>query len=315
MSKKREYDDDVSAAEHFLFGALSRMVSAILMCPADTIKTRLQFQGRRADVKKYDNFFHAFKVIYREEGLLVFARGLPARLIYLVPAAGISFLSYEQFLYSFRKPKEKQNFVWDKILPVFGITFARFIGTSFRTPFDIVKQRMQVQGALSSHPHYQNTVVAAIEVSKLFGFRVMFNSIIIAFMRDAPFSLIYFTTYELAKRLQSKFFGGQRRLNLMNHLVSGACAGAVGAVLTCPMDVVKTRLQTEVALPPENRRYKGIFNAFVTIIRTEGFRGLTKGVGARVLYLTPSAAIVWGCYESLKSISLRFFHKDRKSVV
>jgi hypothetical protein len=41
--------------------------------------------------------------------------------------------------------KEQRSFFWDKLLPIFGITFARFVGTSFRTPFDIVKQRMQVQ--------------------------------------------------------------------------------------------------------------------------------------------------------------------------
>jgi hypothetical protein len=59
-----------------------------LFYSADTIKTRLQFQGKRSDVKKYNNFFHAFRVIWKEEGLLAFARGLPARLIYLLPAAG-----------------------------------------------------------------------------------------------------------------------------------------------------------------------------------------------------------------------------------
>jgi hypothetical protein len=36
--------------------------------------------------------------------------------------------------------------------------------------------------------------------------------------------------------------------------------------------------------------------------------GLTKGVGARVLYLTPSAAIVWGCYESLKKLVEKIAH-------
>jgi solute carrier family 25 protein 43 len=75
----------------------------ILFHPADTIKTRLQFQGKRSDVKKYNNFIHAFRVIWKEEGLLAFARGLPARLIYLLPAAGqfnlIKILIFDNLLF------------------------------------------------------------------------------------------------------------------------------------------------------------------------------------------------------------------------
>lgn len=56
---------------------------------ADTIKTRLQFQGPTLrHVTRYDNFFHAFRTILRDEGPRGFARGLPARLTYVTPAAG-----------------------------------------------------------------------------------------------------------------------------------------------------------------------------------------------------------------------------------
>jgi hypothetical protein len=48
----------------------------------------------------------------------------------------------------------------------------------------------KVQGSLGDYPQYRNTFVAALDISKRFGFRVMLNSIVIAFMRDAPFSLV-----------------------------------------------------------------------------------------------------------------------------
>lgn len=44
--------------------------------------------------------------------------------------------------------------------------------------------------------------------------------------------------------------------SLANHLLAGAAAGASGAIATAPMDVIKTRLQTEVSLPRDQRRYK-----------------------------------------------------------
>jgi len=92
---------------------------------ADTIKTRLQFQGTLKHVKHYNNFVHAFRVILRDEGYGGFTRGLPARLTYVTPAAGeyltldvalaraidtsfvtgVSFLCYEKLIAALKKPK------------------------------------------------------------------------------------------------------------------------------------------------------------------------------------------------------------------
>ena len=75
-------------------------------------------------------------------------------------------------------------------------------------------------------------------------------------------------------------------MGLLNHLLAGATAGASGAFVTAPMDVVKTRLQTEASLPRDQRRYKGPINALRTIARDEGLRGLYRGLGARLLYVS-----------------------------
>jgi hypothetical protein len=56
-------------------------------------------------------------------------------------------------------------------------------------------------------------------------------------------------------------------LSTMNHLIGGAVAGAVATTATNPMDVVKTRLQTQSELPIEDRRYKGVIDAFFKIAR------------------------------------------------
>lgn len=46
------------------------------MCPADTIKTRLQFQGKLTNIKRYTGFRHAFVTILSEEGIFGFTRGV-----------------------------------------------------------------------------------------------------------------------------------------------------------------------------------------------------------------------------------------------
>jgi hypothetical protein len=97
----------------------------------------------------------------------------------------------------------------------------------------------------------------------------MFRGAHVALARDIPFSAVYFTTYEAMKDFQRIYFekSSIKELGTVNNLLGGAVAGAVATTFTNPMDVVKTRLQTQSELPLEDRRYKGVIDAFVKIAR------------------------------------------------
>lgn len=89
------------------------------------------------------------------------------------------------------------------------------------------------------------------------------------------------------------------------HLVSGAAAGAVASSVTTPLDVVKTRLQTQhvgvtgggsdgiVAYAQD------VIPTMRRIAREEGKLALLRGMWPRVLYHSPSAAICWATYEAM----------------
>ena len=51
------------------------------------------------------------------------------------------------------------------MLSVLGLASARVLGSAIRTPFDIVKQRMQIQGVLS-RARYKNTFEASMQIAK-----------------------------------------------------------------------------------------------------------------------------------------------------
>jgi len=80
-------------------------------------------------------------------------------------------------------------------------------------------------------------------------------------------------------------------------------AGAISAAVTCPMDVIKTRLQVQSnTSTPSSERYKHSVDAFLRIMREEGYRAFTKGMGARVLWITPGTAITITAYEEVKKL-------------
>lgn len=72
--------------------------------------------------------------------------------------------------------------------------------------------------------------------------------------------------------------------------------------LLCSFDLTCSRLQTQASLPPASRKYTGMFHAFRTILAEEGYRGFLTGLLPRVLYIAPSAAIVWASYEQYKRL-------------
>ena len=79
----------------------------------------------------------------------------------------------------------------------------------------------------------------------------MFNFAHAAIARDAPFALVYFSTYEVMKDVQKRFLPSdfndrKNKLGMINHLLGGAAAGAVASTVTHPMDVVKTCVYIDI---------------------------------------------------------------------
>eukprot|EP01064_Diplonema_japonicum_P031574 TRINITY_DN5701_c2_g1_i2.p1 TRINITY_DN5701_c2_g1~~TRINITY_DN5701_c2_g1_i2.p1 ORF type:complete len:296 (+),score=68.97 TRINITY_DN5701_c2_g1_i2:45-890(+) len=74
---------------------------------------------------------------------------------------------------------------------------------------------------------------------------------------------------------------------------SSACCGAS---VTNPVDVVKIRMQVE------KHKYPGMFSGMKDIARTEGARGLYKGLGASLCREMSYSGIRFGAYESFKEL-------------
>ncbi|KAB5519924.1 hypothetical protein DKX38_024243 [Salix brachista] len=83
----------------------------------------------------------------------------------------------------------------------------------------------------------------------------------------------------------------------------GGMAGITAASATYPLDLVRTR----IAAQRNTMYYRGIWHAFHTICKEEGFLGLYKGLGATLPGVGPSIVISFSVYESLRS----FWHSKR----
>lgn len=61
-----------------------------------------------------------------------------------------------------------------------------------------------------------------------------------------------------------------------SRLMAGCTTGAMAVAVAQPTDVVKVRFQAQIGAGA-NKRYHGTMDAYRTIAKEEGFRGLWKG--------------------------------------
>lgn len=112
------------------------------------------------------------------------------------------------------------------------------------TPMDVVKQRLQ----LKSSP-YKGVCDCVKRVLVEEGVGAFYASYRTTVVMNAPFTAVHFATYEAAKRgLMDVNVDGGDDESLVVHVTAGAGAGALAAVVTTPLDVVKTQLQCQVML-------------------------------------------------------------------
>ncbi|RDI82409.1 Multidrug resistance protein 1 [Venturia inaequalis] len=92
--------------------------------------------------------------------------------------------------------------------------------------------------------------------------------------------------------------------------ICGALGGVASGIVTCPLDVIKTRLQAQGSFRRgpsyavgSSLLYRGMVGTATTIWREDGVRGMYRGLGPMLLGYLPT----WAVYMSVYDISKRYY--------
>lgn len=77
------------------------------------------------------------------------------------------------------------------------------------------------------------------------GLAELFSGYKATLARDLPFSALQFAFYEQEQKM-ARDWVGNKQIGLPLEILTGASAGGMAGVITCPLDVVKTRIQTQL---------------------------------------------------------------------
>ncbi|XP_034523869.1 calcium-binding mitochondrial carrier protein Aralar2 isoform X4 [Ailuropoda melanoleuca] len=283
------------SAYRFGLGSIAGAVGATAVYPIDLVKTRMQNQrstGSFVGELMYKNSFDCFKKVLRYEGFFGLYRGLLPQLLGVAPEKAIK-LTVNDFVRDKFMRKDGSVPLAAEILAGGCAGGSQVI---FTNPLEIVKIRLQVAGEITTGPR-----VSALSVVRDLGFFGIYKGAKACFLRDIPFSAIYFPCYAHVK---ASFANEDGQVSPGSLLLAGAIAGMPAASLVTPADVIKTRLQ--VAARAGQTTYSGVMDCFRKILREEGPKALWKGAGARVFRSSPQFGVTLLTYELLQ----RWFYVD-----
>ncbi|NXP11043.1 UCP3 protein, partial [Thinocorus orbignyianus] len=147
-------------------------------------------------------------------------------------------------------------------------------------PLDTAKVRLQIQGEVriprsSSTVEYRGVLGTLRTMVRTEGPRSLYRGLAAGLQRQMSFASIRIGLYDSVKQLYTP--KGAESTGLAARLLAGCTTGAVAVACAQPTDVVKVRFQATGAMPESARRYSGTVDAYRTIAREEGIRGLWRG--------------------------------------
>ena len=168
-------------------------------------------------------------------------------------------------------------------------------------PKEVLKSRLQA-GATGG--------AAAVAAAALRdgGVAGLYRGYVPTLLRNAPSNMISFSAYEGLKALAQRQLARRGRdapgapLPAPLTAAAGAVAGAFAAVATHPLDLVKTRLQTQGVgrAPAGLALYAGVGPTLRAVVAQEGPRGLARGLTTRLAYNALFSSLGFAAFEAAK---------------
>ncbi|TFK30707.1 dicarboxylic acid transporter [Coprinopsis marcescibilis] len=164
-------------------------------------------------------------------------------------------------------------------------------------PLDVTKVRMQtLEHDGVKRPSTIHIIHSSIKQS---GVRSLYTGLSASLMRQMSYSLVRLGSYERIKEHMSK---DGRHFSFLKSLLAASVAGGLGGLVGNPADVLFIRMTSDIVRPPEGRyNYSNAISGLVSLVREEGFKGLTTGIGTNMFRAVLMNASQVGSYEFCKA--------------
>ncbi|KAM3868633.1 dicarboxylate carrier UCP2-like [Diretmus argenteus] len=161
----------------------------------------------------------------------------------------------------------------------FGAGTAACFADLVTFPLDTAKVRLQIQGESravrgTDVVKYRGVFGTITTMVRTEGARSLYNGLVAGLQRQMSFASVRIGLYDSMKQFYTR---GSDNAGIVVRLMAGSTTGAMAVAFAQPTDVVKVRFQAQVPLADGGRRYNSTIDAYRSIARDEGLRGLWRG--------------------------------------
>ena len=255
----------------------------------------------------FSNSFDGLRRVLLREGVAGLYRGITVSVLAGCPATCLYFTGYE---FTRRKLSEYDYFAQRSYISDFLGGFMAEIGSCILwVPIDVIKERMQVQSLISPDKRYHGITDAFRKMFANEGIHGLYRAYGATIASFGPFSAIYLMLYEQFKFVCVKQLYdddiGVHELPAWTLATCACASGAISAVVTNPLDMVKLRMQVQRGGIYEFG-YRNIVDGLTKLAKYENFGSMFHGAGARVAFWVPNLAVNLTLYETCT----RFYKKN-----
>ncbi|KAL9084326.1 MAG: hypothetical protein Q9159_005285 [Coniocarpon cinnabarinum] len=309
---------------YFLAGATAGIVSRTTTAPLDRLKVYLIAQtsptSKAVDAARGGAVLEASKhaarplrdawlALWRAGGIRSLFAGNGLNVVKVMPESAIKFGGYEA---SKRAIARFEGHDTPGQISGHGRFIAGGIGgivsQFFAYPLDTLKFRMQCETQAGGN--YGNKLIAdtAKKMWRTNGFYAYYRGLTWGLVGQFPYSAIDLFTFESLKkaiiRRNMKRRGCSESDAAPGSVLTaaiGGFSGAFGASLVYPINLLRTRLQTQ-GTKEHPRTYNGIVDCTRQTVKGEGVHGLFKGITPNLIKVVPAVSITYVVYEGSKKV-------------
>lgn len=281
--------------------SVSAMVAETTTFPIDLLKTRLQLHGESMRSARPASTIRIALQVARNDGVLGMYRGLSPAIFRHTFYTPTRIIVYEHLRDNFvRSPDHSLPFYSKAVIG--GISGA--IAQVIASPADLIKVRMQADGLISSQglqPRYSGLFDALSKIIRAEGVLGLWKGVSASVQRAFLVNMGELACYDHAKRfiIKNQICDD----NIYAHTLSSITSGLSATALSCPADVVKTRMMNQAAWEKDKITYRNTYDCLVKTVRIEGLRALWKGFLPTWARLGPWQFVFWVSYEKFRKIS------------
>lgn len=292
---------------HLFAGGCGGTVGAILTCPLEVVKTRLQsssvticislstVNGASMARMSPPGPLHYLRFILEKEGPRSLFRGLGPNLIGVAPSRAIYFAAYSS-------SKERLNGVLEANstqLHMASAGIAGFTAITATNPIWMIKTRLQLD-ARKRGERRMNTYECIRHVYRMDGVRGFYRGMSASYAGITE-TVIHFVIYEALKRrllkakaathMDGKEDTGKDASDFVSMMLAAATSKTCATCIAYPHEVIRTRLREE------GNKYRSFFQSVSLVFREEGYRALYRGLTTHLVRQIPNTAIMMCTYE------------------